>query len=125
MLKFFPSMPPLLIEAIRKSGTKVLILEGTGLGHVNSQSIEAVRRFAKSGLVFMTSQCIRGRVDMNVYDTGRDLLSAGVTPLDDMLSETALTKAMWALGNSRNLEQAKDLMTMDIAGETTRRSLRR
>jgi glutamyl-tRNA(Gln) amidotransferase subunit D len=125
LLKFFPSMPSSFIDATRRSGIKALILEGTGLGHVNSESIGAVRRFAKSGLVFMTSQCVRGRVDMNVYDTGRDLLSAGATPLDDMLSETALAKAMWALGNSRSLEQAKDLMTQDIAGETTRRSLRR
>jgi len=125
LLKFFPSMPPLFVEAARRSGTKALILEGTGLGHVNSESIEAVRRFAKRGLVFMTSQCVRGRVDMNVYDTGRDLLSAGVTPLDDMLSETALAKAMWALGNSRSKEEARDLMTKNIVGETTRRSVRR
>jgi glutamyl-tRNA(Gln) amidotransferase subunit D len=125
LLKFYPSMPPALIDDLRKSGTKAVILEGTGLGHVNSDSIAAVRRFAKTGLVFMTSQCIRGRVDMNVYDTGRDLLSAGANPLDDMLSETALAKAMWALGNSRNLGQAKALMTQNMAGETTTRSFRR
>ena len=30
---------------------------------------------------------------MNVYDTGRDLLAAGVIPLEDMLGETALVEA--------------------------------
>jgi glutamyl-tRNA(Gln) amidotransferase subunit D len=125
LLKFYPSMPSSLIEGLRRSGVKALILEGSGLGHVGSDNIAAVRRFAKRGLVFMTSQCIRGRVDMNVYNTGRDLLLAGATPLDDMLSETALAKAMWALGNSKNLAQAKELMTRNIAGETTGRSFRR
>ena len=48
----------------------------------------------------MTSQCIWGRVDMNVYDTGRDLLDAGVIPLEDMLSETALVKLMWSLARA-------------------------
>ena len=118
-------MPPAIIDGLRKVGTKALILEGSGLGHVNSDSIAAVRRFARRGLVFMTSQCVRGRVDMNVYDTGRDLLAAGVTPLEDMLSETALAKAMWVLGNSKNLREAKALMTQNIAGETTTRSSRR
>ncbi len=125
LLKFSPALPPLVIDAVRRSGTRALVLEGTGLGHVNSENVAAVRRFAKKGLVFMTSQCIRGRVDMNVYETGRDLLAAGATPLGDMLSETALAKAMWALGNSRNLAQARELMTRDIAGETTERSFRR
>ena len=125
LLKFYPSMQTTLVDALRKSRTRMLIIEGTGLGHVNAENIAAVRKFAKTGLVFMTSQCIRGRVDMNVYDTGRDLLEAGAIPLDDMLSETALAKAMWALGNSRNLGQAKNLMLQNIAGETTARSFRK
>jgi glutamyl-tRNA(Gln) amidotransferase subunit D len=70
----------------------------------------------------MTSQCIGGRVDLNVYDTGRDLVAEGVVPLEDMLAETALVKAMWALGNSTNAAKAKELMTANIAGETTTRT---
>ena len=73
-------------------------------------------------MVCMTSQCINGRVDMNVYDTGRDLLQAGVVPLEDMLSETALVKAMWALGNSASVAKAKELMAASLAGETTART---
>jgi glutamyl-tRNA(Gln) amidotransferase subunit D len=74
------------------------------------------------GLVCMTSQCIWGRVDMNVYDTGRDLLASGVVPLEDMLAETALTKLMWVLANSSSIEEARSLMTQDLVGETTNRS---
>jgi glutamyl-tRNA(Gln) amidotransferase subunit D len=125
LLKFYPSMPTLLVESLRKSGTRALVLEGSGLGHVNAKNIAAVRRFAKGRLVFMTSQCIRGRVNMNVYETGRDLLSAGAISLDDMLSETALAKAMWAIGNSKNLADAREMMTRNVAGEMTPRTFRR
>jgi glutamyl-tRNA(Gln) amidotransferase subunit D len=54
---------------------------------------------------------------MTVYDTGRDLLDIGVIPLDDMLPETAIVKAMWVLANSTSLELAKSLMQKNIAHE--------
>ena len=44
---------------------------------------------------------------MNVYDTGRDLLTRGVIPLDDMFPETALVKLMWVLGQTSDTEEAK------------------
>jgi glutamyl-tRNA(Gln) amidotransferase subunit D len=65
----------------------------------------------------MTSQCIDGRVGMNVYESGRDLLELGIIPLSDMIPETALVKAMWALGNSTNAEEMKNLMIQNIASE--------
>ena len=38
--------------------------------------------------VTMTSQCIEGRVCDRVYDTGRDLLAAGVVEARDTLPAT-------------------------------------
>ena len=69
----------------------------------------------------MTSQCVNGRVDLNVYDTGRDLVRVGVVPLEDMLAETALVKAMWALGNSATVVDARAKMVENLAGEMTAR----
>ncbi|MGE5188044.1 MAG: Glu-tRNA(Gln) amidotransferase GatDE subunit D, partial [Betaproteobacteria bacterium] len=66
---------------------------------------------------------IWGRVDMNVYDTGRDLLSFGVVPLEDMFPETALVKLMWALGQTDDPKVATKLLTTNIAGEFTARTL--
>jgi glutamyl-tRNA(Gln) amidotransferase subunit D len=68
-------------------------------------------------MVCMTSQCIWGRVRMTVYDTGRDLLDIGVIPLSDMISETATVKAMWALPNSEDVEDAKKIMQKNLANE--------
>jgi glutamyl-tRNA(Gln) amidotransferase subunit D len=123
LLKFYPSMPTALLESTVGGGLRGLVIEGTGLGHINSKNIPVVRKFIGSGgLVFMTSQCIWGRVDMNVYDNGRDLLAAGVIPLEDMLGETALAKLMWVLANSKSPEEAKTLMTTNLVGEMTERS---
>ena len=118
LLKFYPSMPPAFVRAAARSGARAIIFEGTGLGHVNREGVAELRKFvARGGLAFMTSQCINGRVDLEVYDTGRYLLHAGVLPLEDMLSETALVKAMWALGNAPSAKKAAQLMRTDVAGE--------
>lgn len=124
LLKFYPSMPASLVTTLRRGGTRALVFEGTGLGHLNAGNIGAVADFtSKGGLVFMTSQCISGRVDLNVYLTGKELVAAGAVPLEDMLSETALVKAMWALGNSDSDEDASKLMVSNLAGEMTSRSV--
>lgn len=123
LLKFYPSMPAGGVRGARRLGARALVIEGTGLGHVSKEVAGELGRFVKAGgLVFMASQCIRGRVDLSVYDTGRDLLHAGVVPLGDMLSETALVKAMWVLGTGASGERAKEMIAADVAGETTTRT---
>lgn len=123
LLKFYPSMPPSSIRAARKAGAKAIVVEGTGLGHVSREVARELGLFVRSGgLACMTSQCIEGRVDLSVYDTGRDLLHVGVLPLDDMLSETALVKAMWVLGDGASGAKAREMMSTVVAGETTART---
>jgi glutamyl-tRNA(Gln) amidotransferase subunit D len=123
LLKFYPSMPPGVLRAAAKVGTRGLVVEGTGLGHVNSDVVKSLGAFVKKGgLAAMTSQCINGRVNLNVYDTGRDLLQCGVIPLEDMLAETALVKLMWALGNAPSVGKAKELMRQNLVGEMTTRT---
>ncbi|MEM4726208.1 MAG: hypothetical protein QXG63_04640 [Nitrososphaerales archaeon] len=75
----------------------------------------------KGVLVGMCSQCIWGRVRMTVYDTGRDLLNIGVLPLDTLFPEVALVKMMWVLGNTKTLEEARELMLKDLVGEMVQR----
>ena len=70
----------------------------------------------------MTSSCLYGRVNMNVYSTGRDLLRAGVIPGADMTPETAFVKLKWVLGQTRDAEQAKAMMLTNYAGEISERT---
>jgi glutamyl-tRNA(Gln) amidotransferase subunit D len=123
LLKFYPGFNPEIIDAAVKAGARGIVLEGTGLGHVSKYSYDSLRNAIKSDVpVFMTSQTIWGRVDMNVYVTGRDLLNIGVVPLEDMISETALVKLMWVLGHSRSMDKIREAMLDPVAGEITPRT---
>jgi glutamyl-tRNA(Gln) amidotransferase subunit D len=117
LLKFFPGSNPDVIDYYVAQGYKGLVIEGTGLGHVANDWIPRVKNATAVMPVVMTSQCVYGRVCDRVYDAGRDLLKAGVIEGDDMLSETALIKLMWVLGQTSDLEEIKMLMKNDIAGE--------
>ena len=67
--------------------------------------------------VVMTTQTLQGRVSMRVYDTGRDLLKAGVIEGQDMTPETAYVKLMWVLGHTREHAEVARAMATNVAGE--------
>jgi glutamyl-tRNA(Gln) amidotransferase subunit D len=124
LVKFYPGLDPAIIDYYVEKGVKGILLEGSGLGHVSKFCFETIKKaVAKGVVVALASQCIWGRVNMNVYDTGRDLLSFGVVPLDDMFPETALVKLMWVLGQTSNPREAIALLKTNIAGEYSPRSL--
>jgi glutamyl-tRNA(Gln) amidotransferase subunit D len=124
LVKFHPGLNPEVINWYVERGYKGILLEGSGLGHVGKYCFDAIQNAVKhSVVVALASQCIWGRVNMNVYDTGRDLLTRGVIPLEDMFPETALVKLMWVLGQTSNVEEAKKLLKANIAGEFSPRTL--
>ena len=112
-------------------GYKGIVLEGTGLGHapvgvpneyckINKENFKAIEELTKNSILVMTSQTLFGRVNMNVYSTGRDLLKAGVIPGEDMLPETAFVKLAWLLGNYKK-EETKELIGRNLRGEINER----
>jgi glutamyl-tRNA(Gln) amidotransferase subunit D len=118
LVKYHPGYDPKILDYLIESGYKAIIFEGTGLGHVGKNMYESVKKANESGLFMgMTSQCIDGRVGMNVYESGRDLQELGIIPLSNLIPETALVKAMWALGNSKDISEMKKLMKNNIASE--------
>ena len=118
LVKFTPGMDPAAWDYLDdKAG---VIIEGTGLGHVHTDLIPRIEELVENGaVVAMTSQCLEGRVCDRVYDTGRDLLDAGVIEAGDTLPGTAKIKLMWALAN---LESPREGMTRSLAGEITEAS---
>ena len=124
LIKFYPGFNPLIIESALSHGARGIVLEGTGLGHVSKQLFEPIKKAAKQEVpVFMTSQTIGGRVDMNVYNDGRDLLALGVTPLEDMIPETAIVKLMWVTAQTKSANRIREMMLEPVAREITPRTL--
>jgi glutamyl-tRNA(Gln) amidotransferase subunit D len=124
LIKFHPNLNPKVIDWYISQGYRGIVLEGTGLGHVGNYCLDSIRKaIEKDVVIAMASQCIWGRVGMNVYDQGRDLLAIGVIPLEDMLAETALVKLMWIFGQTKRVDEAKRLLIRNIANEVSPRTL--
>lgn len=98
-------------------GKKAVILMGTGLGHVADRLIGPISEATKTGTkVVMTSQCIQGSTNLNVYSTGRKLIDSGVLDIGNILPEVAYVKAMYVLANYP-YDQFEDTMKKNLRGE--------
>ena len=118
LIKYHPGFNPEIIESLIKSEYRGIIFEGTGLGHVGRTMYDSIKKAKENGIFLgMTSQCIDGRVSMTVYESGRDLLDMGIIPLENMIPEVALVKAMWVLGNSNSDDEIKNMMLENYSSE--------
>ena len=96
----------------RKNG---VVIAGTGLGHINSDLLGAIEKTSKDIPVAMSSQCLSGSTNLNVYRNGRKLLERGVIETYDMLPETALVKMMWL--SKHHQDNVRDMMGQNLVGE--------
>ena len=111
------------IDALVDSGYRGIVIAGTGLGHVNRTVYPALERAKKAGVhLYMTLQTLWGFVQMNVYETGREILELGVVPLGNMLPEVGYIKLAWALGlHPDQPEAVKQLMTTPKSNDIAER----
>ena len=118
LVKYHPGFDPEIIESLIKLQYRAIIFEGTGLGHVGKTMYDSIKKAKEKGIFLgMTSQCIDGRVSMTVYESGRDLLDMGNIPLENMIPEVALVKAMWVLGNCNSDDDIKNMMLENYSSE--------
>lgn len=116
MIYFYPGMEREILEIFVKK-YQGLVIVGTGLGHIDPELIDILD---KNKTIVMTTQTIEGRVNMNVYSTGRMLLEKGVLGnITDILPEIAYVKLSWIIGN--NLE--KEIYEKNIVGEISSKSI--
>jgi glutamyl-tRNA(Gln) amidotransferase subunit D len=123
LLKTFPGIEGILVDHLIDAEYRGIVIEGTGLGHTPDSLQQSIKKAIDAGIIVtMTSQCIFGRTDMNVYRSGVELLNLGVVSCEDMLPETALVKLMWVLANTKDSATAKDFLLTPLAGEIDMRS---
>ncbi|MBI2499079.1 Glu-tRNA(Gln) amidotransferase subunit GatD [Candidatus Woesearchaeota archaeon] len=131
ILKAHPNMLSREIE--NYNSFDALIIEGTGLGHIavekidsesseNEKILNSIKKLSKKMPIIMTSQCIFGRINMDVYSPGRKLQEAGVINNNsDITTETAFIKAAWLLSNHK--KEFYELWNKDLRGEINNRLL--
>jgi glutamyl-tRNA(Gln) amidotransferase subunit D len=126
MIKCYPGLEPEIFDYYLKKKYRGFVIEGTGLGHTpileKHSLLPKIEKAVKSGVpVVMTSQCIYGRVHPFVYHPLRELTKRGVIFAEDILPETAYVKLMWILGHTKKMNQIKEMMLTNYAGEINKR----
>lgn len=123
LIKFYPGMDPEILHFLIDRGYHGIVIEGTGFGHVRKELLDPIKRAIENGIpIVITSQTIFGRVNLNVYRRGVELLQIGVIPAEDMLPEVAYVKLCWILAKTRDLKEVKKLMLTSISYEINPRT---
>lgn len=121
--KITPGYNPEILLKLIEIGYKGIITEGFGSGNVpiNENSlIDEIQSATQKGVpIIVCSQCAVGFSWMMIYEAGKKAMMAGSIPGYDMISETALTKLMWILGNfpKASIQEITNLFLTDVAGE--------
>lgn len=114
----YPGFDKAIIERLIDKQYQGIVIGGTGLGHTPKTLYSTIKRGIEEGIHFvMTTQCLNGRVDMNVYETGRDLIQLGVISGKSMLPSVAYVKLGWILGHNWSEEKMKKMLQTNLSGE--------
>lgn len=123
-LKVFPGIERRVVEAILSiEGLRGVVFETYGAGNAPTARwfIDAIAKAVNAGIVVLNvTQCATGSVDMSLYETGRELLAAGVIGGGDMTFEAAITKLMSLLADKEiDRDRLKIELKRSIRGEIT------
>lgn len=129
IVHIYPGMDPGVIDYYIEKGYKGIVLNATALGHVpvsnekHSLMGPLERAMKKKIPVVVASQTIYGRVHPYVYTNLRKLsIERECIFVEDMLPETAYVKLGWVLGHCTDIEEVKERMLTNVAGEISSRS---
>ncbi|MCM1346338.1 MAG: type I asparaginase [Bacteroides sp.] len=122
-LTLFPGIRKDLIEHVfNLDNIRGIILRTYGSGNAPRRQwlIDAIKKATTEGKVVVNiTQCQCGGVEMGLYETGLQLLSAGVVSGRDMTIEAAITKLMVLFGRGYSADEVRQLMNTSLAGEIT------
>ena len=123
ILKLYPGIQENVVNSLLSiEGLKAVVLETYGSGNAPHKDwlLRNLRKAYERGIVIVNvTQCNAGTVEMERYDTGYQLMHAGVVCGYDLTTESAVTKLMFLLGHNHSPEQVRQLMRISIAGEMT------
>ncbi len=117
-VRVFPGLDPSFLRGALFAGVKGLVLEGYGTGNVPRSLLPALEEArARNVPVVVVSQCLRGFVDLGVYEGGVMAAEIGAISAKDMTVEAAVAKLMIGLGRFGPGEALRRYFASSAVGE--------
>ena len=124
VLTLFPGIQENIIRQVVTSNTvHAIVLRSFGSGNAPQKEwlVNCLKYAVDNGIVVVNiSQCLAGNVEMDRYQTGVQLLEAGVVSGHDCTLEATITKLMFLLGHGMSPAEVREKMTQSICGEITK-----
>lgn len=121
ILTLFPGIQDSIINSVFNiKGIKAIVMKTFGSGNAPQKPwfINLIKEATAKGIIIINiTQCQSGSVEMERYETGLQLLNAGVVSGYDSTPECALTKLMFLLGRNLPVEEVRRQMATNLAGE--------
>ena len=118
MLTIYPGMPQGFLDAVLDADPHGIVLRTYGPGMLSQDLFPWLQKVTMKEIpVLITSQALRGKVDLHKYRKQLTLEQLGIISGKDLTFECATVKLMWALTQTKNPRRLRDLLEKSLVGE--------
>ena len=118
IITLFPGLPESQLQAILDAAPHGIVLRTYGPGMLPESLFDWIRDASKQNIpILITSQALRGKVNLHRYRKQLVLERLGVMSAGNMSYECGVVKLMWALTQTNNMQKLHALMEKSLVGE--------